>query len=379
MSTSEPDLTIDEIRAIRQQSQLLAEPTELSVTEITSWFGAMQAQDLGSAKWSYGARLPGTSEAQVDEAIESGSILRTWPMRGTIHFVPSEDVIWMLELMASRQLRSTPRRQERFGLTDAEVARGIDAAQAALAGGKRLTRSALIQVFSDAGIDVSGQCGYYLLWFMAHSKLTCIGPSEGKEQTFALISDWAGKQRELSRDEALREIAIRYFRSHGPAPHQDLMGWTTLPGSDVKKAIALAGDELTSASYKGRDLWMAAGARDSRLPAKAAKLVHALPGFDEFVLGYKDRTHFIADGGFDRVVPGGNGMFRSTIVSGGEVIGIWTRTQRAKSVKVTAEPFRRLTATETKHFTAAIAAYGDYLGKPAELTISAPEAPGLQS
>ena len=68
-----------------------------------------------------------------------------------------------------------------------------------------------------------------------------------------------------------------------------------------------------------------------------------LPGFDELILGFKDRRLHIPEGRFDDIVPGGNGMFRSTVVSGGIVQGTWGRTLTATSVKITVDPFGALT------------------------------------
>jgi hypothetical protein len=36
-------------------------------------------------------RMSSATVAQVEQAIADGQILRTWPMRGTIHFMPPDD------------------------------------------------------------------------------------------------------------------------------------------------------------------------------------------------------------------------------------------------------------------------------------------------
>ena len=90
----------------------------------------------------------------------------------------------------------------------------------------------------------------------------------------------------------------------------------------------------------------------------------ALPAFDELILGYEDRTCTVAAEYADRIVPGGNGIFLSTIVVNGEAVGTWARTQKAKEIVVEARPFAKLTAAATKGFERAIATYGAFLGKP---------------
>ena len=64
--------------------------------------GAMQAQDFPGAKWALGLRIPGTTDADIEQAIADRKIVRTWPMRGTLHFVAPDDVRWMLQLMTPR-------------------------------------------------------------------------------------------------------------------------------------------------------------------------------------------------------------------------------------------------------------------------------------
>jgi hypothetical protein len=70
-----------------------------------------------------------------------------------------------------------------------------------------------------------------------------------------------------------------------------------------------------------------------------AEGVVLLPGFDEFVLGYRDRTTILAPEFADRIVPGNNGMFRPTVVLGGQVVGTWQWTGRGAKRTLTATPF----------------------------------------
>ncbi len=64
-----------------------------------------------------------------------------------------------------------------------------------------------------------------------------------------------------------------------------------------------------------------------------------LPGFDEFVLGYGDRTAVLPAEHSEKIVPGGNGMFRPTVVHRGQVVGTWRWTGRGAKRTVEAEPF----------------------------------------
>src|ERR1700738_3133096 len=91
--------------------------------EVVAWLGALQAQDYPGAKWSVGLRLPEATDETIERALADGSIVRTWPMRGTLHFVAAPDVRWMLELLTPRIIASSARRHELFGLDNALIAR----------------------------------------------------------------------------------------------------------------------------------------------------------------------------------------------------------------------------------------------------------------
>jgi hypothetical protein len=64
----------------------------------------------------------------------------------------------------------------------------------------------------------------------------------------------------------------------------------------------------------------------------------------------------------DNICPGGNGMFQSTIVSGGRIVGTWKRTLKKKTVDIALQPFRALRADEMDALAAAADQYGAFLG-----------------
>jgi hypothetical protein len=71
--------------------------------------------------------------------------------------------------------------------------------------------------------------------------------------------------------------------------------------------------------------------------------VFLLPGFDEFVLGYRDRRAVLDPEFAERIVPGNNGMFRATVVHGGRIVGTWQWTGRGAKRTVTATSFTSFT------------------------------------
>jgi hypothetical protein len=333
-----------------------------SVAGVVEWFGAMQAQDVASGLWSLGVRLPAFTLDDVNAALERGEAIRTWPMRGTVHLVPPADAHWMLELMGVRALAGAAKRREAVGLTEEMAERGVEVLGSALAGGKRMTRAECLAALAGAGVRLAGQQGYHLLWYASQKGVTCITPHVGKEQTFGLLDDWAPEPHRPDREEALGIIAIRYFRSHGPATAADLARWTGLTLTDARAGVAAAGDRLAAVTVDG----VAMVADPALLDAGIGHVDDwaALPGFDEYMLGYKDRAMMLDDAHKDAIIPGGNGVFQSTMVRAGRVVGTWKRALGKKAVTVSVTPLVPFKAADRRNATAALEPYARFVGLP---------------
>jgi hypothetical protein len=300
----------------------------------------------------------------VHAALERREALRTWPMRGTVHLVPRRDAHWMLDLMGSRALAGAASRRATLGLTEDLADRGVEVLGAALAGGRRLTRAACLKALADGGVTASGQLGYHLLWYAAQRGVTCIAPHVGTEQTFVLLDEWVPDPYRPERDEALATIAVRYFRGHGPTTRQDFAGWTGLTAADCKRGIAAAGDDLTTVRVDGVEMIAPPALLDGPRPVPVTDDVLVLPGFDEYLLGFKDRSMMLDPEHKQAIIPGGNGMFLATIVRGGRVIGTWKRSVTTKNTVVDVRPLVTLTAADLARVEAAFEPYAHFMGPP---------------
>lgn len=365
-------LTQSDVRTLRMRALLLGgdHPHE-SVGEVVTWMGAMQAQDLASGLWSLGIRLPGRTEDDIIQALENREALRTWPMRGTVHLVPSRDARWMLDLMSAKPLAGAAGRREYLGITENTVERSNAALEGALRGGKRLSRSDCLQAVADAGVPTPGQVGYHLLWYASQVGITCVTPSRetaggGKEQTFALLDEWAPDQRALEHDEALATIAVRFFRGRGPATVKDFSRWTGMGIRDCRAGIAAAKKALRIVETESGSMVAAADALDAGIPPSAGGHV-VPPGFDEYMLGYGDREAMLRPEQLQAVVPGRNGVFRATLVREGRVVGTWKRTLRMRTCVVEVAPLEPLDAQDRSAFEQAFGQYGAFLGREVEV------------
>lgn len=336
-----------------------------TVAGVVEWFGAMQAQDMASGLWSLGCRLPGSTMADVTAALERREAIRTWPMRGTVHLVPPADARWMLDLMGVRALAGAAKRRATIGLTEENADRAVRVLAEALAGGKRMTRAQCLAALAGAGVEVAGQQGYHLLWYASQRGVTCITPHVGKEQTFALLDNWAPEPRRPDRTEALGIIALRYVRGHGPATAADLARWTGLTMADARAGIAAAGDRLAAVRVGGTEMHVDAALLDAGIGQVDDWA--ALPGFDEYVLGYKDRSMMVDAAHMDAIIPGGNGVFQATIVRAGRVVGTWKRTLGKKAVAVSATALVPLRPAERTKAEEALESYAAFVGLPLQL------------
>lgn len=313
---------------------------------------ALQGQDYAGAVWSIGLRS-GATAAEVEEAFRRGELVRSWPFRSTLHVVEAQDVGWMTALTVDREFRKAAGRHRELGLEAADFASAERIARARLAGAG-LSRTELLAALVADGMDAVGQRGAHLLSQLAQNGIAAVA---GKD-TWVLLEEHVPAPRRLDRDEALREVARRFLAARGPATDRDLAWWTGLTLTDARAAIAEVAAEFERLELGG----VAYLHRPGLLEASTG--VHALPGFDEYLLGYTDRSAPLAGRPLSDIVPGSNGMFLATIVVDGRIVGTWRRAVSAKGVTIETSPWETLSARTRQGFAAAIERYAAHLGIP---------------
>ena len=351
-------MTEADIARFRLVSQQIAASRCKDPTEVVSSLGAMQAQDYLGTLWAIGLRLKSANESDVERAIADRTIIRTWPLRGTLHFVAAEDVHWLLELLGPKIISTVNLRHERYGLDTAVLTRIRKVLVKSLQG-TQLTRDEVYAVLERAKISVEGQRGYHILWRMGVERVICFGARRGKQPTFSLFEEWAPPARKPDQEAALAELAWRYFNGHGPATLQDFVWWSGLKITDAKAGLAMVRSRLQSLTVNDKIYWMSPGTPSM---SKLARTVYLLPGFDEYLLGYRDRSAALDPAHAQNVEAGSNGIFLGTIVVNGSVAGTWKRAFKKNAVRVTTNFFRPLTRAEAGKLDEAISRYCEFLG-----------------
>lgn len=347
-----------DIAQLRLASQRISASHSQSAAEVVRALGALQAQDYAASLWAVGTRLPGSTQTDIERAIAEHRIVRTWAMRGTIHLLAAEDVRWMLQLLAPRVLGGAASRDRQLGLDEATYNRSRKLLEKALQDGKQMQRDELYAVLERGKISTEGQRGYHILWRLGLNGVVCFGQHEGKQPTFALLDAWAPPSRQLERDAALAELALRYFGSRGPATVQDFATWAKLSLTEARAGLESVAPELQRFTQARETYWMSKTLAEST----AAQTAFLLPAFDEYLLGYKDRSAVLAAEHAGKVVPGGNGMFLPMMVQNGRVVGTWKRKLKKRSVSIEYAPFGKLKKADTAAFDIAARRYGEFLG-----------------
>jgi hypothetical protein len=344
----------------RLSNQGLARAAFRRAEEVVAWFGAVQAQDYLGALWGIGQRLRRATEAEVEAAEARRTIVRTWPMRGTLHFVAAADARWMTRLLAPRVMaRHAARWKRDFGVDGALVARADDILTRALEGGKRLARDELYAVLESRRIRTGASRGLHLLLCLAMRGRLCLAGRVGKQHSFALLDDWIPGARELDRDAALVELATRYFTAHGPATPGDFAWWSGITAADARVAIDGARTGLAKDTIDGVTYWSGA-ARRARSAGTKTPHVRLLPAYDEYTVGYADRSPLLERG--SRLSARGMGLLSPVVLVDGKIVGTWKRTISGGSVRVEARLARKLARDEGVAMDAAVADYGRFLG-----------------
>lgn len=321
---------IDDLVAKRLFSQRIEGNKPDTPEETVRWMGAVQAQEYEQALWAIALRMQSAKKKDIEEAIAAGKIIRTWPMRGTMHFVTPKDSRWMLKLSEARMLKKAEARMMGLNIDESLVNTCMGFFREALRDKKVLTRQEMMTLLEKEGIATKDQRGYHLLWQAAQRGIICMGPMQDKKQTFMLLDDVIPEGPNLTKDEALGELALRYITSHGPATVHDFAWWAGLYLPDARRGIEIAEPKVIFEKRNGEELWSSLESPSPKpIPEPSIRL---LPSFDEYLIGYKERSEVLDAEHLLEVSPGNNGTSHPIVVVDGRVTGIWKQDIRKNAI-----------------------------------------------
>jgi len=359
-------ITDPEIVQLRLLNQRINLPTFGKPVEVVNWLGAVQAQDYFGAKWSLGLRMRTATDSAIDQAFNDGSILRTHLLRPTWHFVTPKDIRWLLALTAPQVHKINSYMVRNVELDDSIFKRSDTILAKALAGGNQLTRDELKGVLEGAGIAAdNGVRASYLLMHAELQGIICSGPRRGKQFTYALLDDRAPQTEIFAREEALAELAQRYFVSRGPATVQDFANWSSLTLMDARNGLEAIKDGLEHETIGKQTYWFLR----PRAPIMTdSPTAHLLSVYDEYITSYKNRSAMAGEALTKQFSAMGNAL-QYVIVIDSKFVGTWKRVIKKDMVIVQLNPLLKLSKDEYRAVAAAAERYGTFLGLPVELEI----------
>ena len=258
----------------------------------------------------------------------------------------------MLRLLAPRVVASLAGRYRQLELDHSVFFRARKAFEKALRDGGQRTRDQMYGVLESARISPGGQRGIHILQRLAQDEVLCFGPRKGTQQTFVLLDEWVPQGKPRSRDEALAELALRYFSGHGPATAQDFAWWTGLTLSDARTGLDAAGARL---STDDQQYW---GPRAESTTGRLNPTALLLPPFDELLVGYRDCGASLdpAHGAHLK------SLLSPTIVVKGRIVGTWTRARRRDLVAIVPRFFSDQNERDISAIRSAARRYGAFIG-----------------
>lgn len=359
-------MTGQEIARLRLLNQRIALPSFNNPGDVVGWLGAVQAQDYSGAKWALGLRMRTATDPDIEAAFNAGSILRTHVLRPTWHFVLPADIRWMLALTAPRvhALNASMYRQQ--GLDEASLKRCEQVLANALQGGNHLTRDELKDSLLQAGIPVeSGLRMSYIMMYAELEAVVCSGPRRGKQFTYALLEERAPQAKTLQRDEALAELARRFFQSRGPASVHDFAKWSGLTVADARDGLEVVKDGFQQEDMDGQTYWFL---RPRAPLTPSSSTAHLLSIYDEYISGYKDRSAMDANNLAELFKEMGNAL-QYFIALDGQLVGTWKRTLRKEAAFIETNLFKKVSEDERQAIALAAGHYADFLGLSLELEL----------
>lgn len=327
------------IPLIRLLGQQLISPQFTRPEEVVGWMGAVQAQDLRSAIWAVGLRTRRCRQADVVDALRTGRIIRLHVMRPTWHFVLPQDVRWMIRLNRDR-LEQAYRgycREQGIDISEADYARSHDVLRRALESGRNLTIDALQPAFAAGGLPATDAHIRAYLWRAETREVVCGGLPQGGKLTYTLLDNLVPPSPDLSRQEALARLATGYLRSHVPATAADFVWWAGISLGEAQRTILALGNAVETVALKGsRTLYLH---RDCRLRGRAAGTACLLPPYDEYLLGYADRTDVLPASWAHRA-HNNRGIFQRIVAQAGQIVANWSERPTANGPRIAIDHWR---------------------------------------
>jgi hypothetical protein len=330
----------------------------------------LQAQFANNPR--YALRIRGSD---FDDTTWGDGLVKIWSFRHTLHVVPAEEAGLYLSARGGGPAGGGANGDEVGGRVSMGAGGGAGGARVAAigaGGAKDAVGGGWPGSRADAwtggwGID-GDRMAYWADFLLGRVlagvrnrdalKVECRAAGMGQDELSAVFHGWGGAFYEMNRrglvayapgtakdfvpldgvrwmdaGKARARVLRRYFAAYGPATLDDFAAFTGYKRREVADALDLAAAPLRSCSCGGKE-YLYLGALD---PSGDVPPCLFLAGFDQLLMGYKDRSR-VMDERDKRNVVTVSGIVAPTVLLGGRVRAKWKKDGAA----VVVTPFSRV-------------------------------------
>lgn len=345
----------------RLQNQLFLDHDFHNPEEVVKHMLCMQSQDFNQHLRAIASRC-WCSREDIEKAYNNGSIVKWWTQRGTIHCVAAEDFQWMTALCASKTLNGFAKRRAFLWISDQIILHAEEIIRTLLVTGPK-SREQISDKLKESWIVLESGWNYHILCYLGSQGIIVQWPIINGDHAFVLTNQWIKNTKVYTEDEALKELCIRYFTSHGPATLADLQWRSWLGVTALRKGVELAGDILgcDNGYYCRRGgSWIRPW---SLIRPWSANRIHFLAWFDERLLGYKDRTATLDLDHHTHVDVSRNGVFKPTVMIDGKTVAIRSNKERKNQCDITITQFDTSMNIDIEKSSHNLTDYENFIGK----------------
>jgi hypothetical protein len=324
-----PELSLRRLNRTTLLRQSLLERSAWGAAEAVQRLAGLQAQNANSPYVALWSRIRDFAIADLESALEEGSVVKATLMRSTLHLVaaseyPAFDVVpaearirnWTpTATRAGVDIGSLHERLLRFASEPRTVAE-MEASIGGAADGRKIADHAPSGVRSVA-YRVASAPGW-----LVHV------PPSGSWGSFAKpryvdASVWLPEAVRCDPAEALRVATERYLAAYGPASAEDIGKWVGQPRiGRVRETLEALGDRVRL--FRDEDGRQLVDLHDAPLATgDEAAPARFLARWDSAIIGYDRRERIMPPNLAELAIRLKNGDFLPTFTVDGFVAGIW--------------------------------------------------------
>ena len=289
--------------------------------------GGVQSQVASAGEIQIALRAPELKPGAVGKAlVKERTLVKTWLMRGTLHYLAAEDLATWTAASASVDFWNKKYWEKNFGVKEKDILAASDAALEVLSD-KPVTRveiaDAIQAKVKHKELDelVRQGWGSFLKILSRQGKL-CFGPPAGRNVTFVSPEAWLSGWKELDRDQALREVFFRYLVSHGPATREEFSRWWGFAAARSNEMLKSVQDDVVVFNRDGEAAYLLKEDVKALESATEDNEVRLLGMFDAYVLAGLPHDAIVPKKSKDKVYTTGAWVQR-TVLRGGRIVGVW--------------------------------------------------------